>query len=462
MRSRIFSSRTALSVIVLILSYTLACSADPSTGESPGSLVVYSGRSESLVGPLIDQFREATGVDVSVKYGSTAEIAATLLEEGANSPADLFFAQDPGGLGAVEGMLSELPADILATVPKWAGSPDGKWVGISGRARVVVYNTENVSESDLPRTIEGFTDPSWKGRIGWPPTNGSFQAMVTAMRVQWGEDRTRQWIEGIQANEPVAYSKNTPTVAAAGAGEVDVGFVNHYYLYRFLSEEGDGFSARNYYLPGGGPGSIVLVAGAGILETADSRDNAERFLRFMLSQVAQQYFASQTFEYPLVDGVTTHMFLTPLDAVNNPTSTWPTSPTSRGPRTCYGSSGSCSKGEVLPDRMVLHPDVAVLAIRDVRGLANHSLSNPPVGAPYPSSPHSRSRRCRRRSGVDRVRRLESYGRTPRHMSVGVVVAECRPACTTRHTLQISAVLHPIALCPAPSPVAEAASAHQST
>ena len=99
---------------------------------------------------------------------------------------------------------------------------------------------------------------------------------------------------------------------------MDVGLVNHYYLYRFIQENGEGFPARNHYLDGGGPGSVVLVAGAGILKTASNRDNAERFLNFMLSQVAQQYFASQTYEYPLVEGVTTHRILKPLDDITNP------------------------------------------------------------------------------------------------------------------------------------------------
>ena len=153
--------------------------------KEPGKLVVYSGRSKSLIDPIINQFQEATGIDVSVKYGKTAQIAATLLEEGNNSPADLFFAQDPGGLGATIDMLAPLPAEIVGLVPGWARSPEDRWVGISGRARVVVYNTENISESDLPTSIKGFVDPKWEGRIGWPPTNSSFQAMVTAMRVQW-------------------------------------------------------------------------------------------------------------------------------------------------------------------------------------------------------------------------------------------------------------------------------------
>ena len=286
----------------------------------PGELVVYSGRSESLVGPIIAQFEEVTGINVAVKYGSTGEIAATLLEEGENSPADVFFAQDPGGLGEVAGagMFATLPSSITNKAPEWARSPDNLWVGISGRARVVVYNTDNLTPDDLPDDMESFTAPEWKGRIGWAPTNGSFQAMVTAMRVVWGEDKTREWLLGIQANEPNVYPKNTPTVAATAAGEVDVGFVNHYYLHRFIAEEGEGFAARNYHIRGGGPGGVILVAGGGILNTAENKDNAERFFNFLLSTVAQQYFAGQTFEYPLVDGVRTNRILTPLEEINNP------------------------------------------------------------------------------------------------------------------------------------------------
>ena len=286
----------------------------------PGSLVVYSGRSESLVGPIIKQFREATGIDVSTKYGGTGEIAATILEEGGNSPADVFFAQDPGGLGAVAqaDMFSALPNDVTSIVPDWARSPAGLWVGISGRARTLVYNTESLTEEDLPASIFDLTDPKWKGRLGWAPTNGSFQAMVTAMRVLWGEEKTTEWLEGIKANEPGIYPKNTPQVAAAAAGEIDVGLVNHYYLHRFLQEEGDAFGARNYHPTAGGPGSLVMVAGAGILKTSRNRDNAEKFLKFMLSTVGQQYFAGQTYEYPLVEGVNTNRLLTPIEEINKP------------------------------------------------------------------------------------------------------------------------------------------------
>ena len=323
----------ALAVLALMASVGIsACSGESPTATagptptariveeaaSPGDLIVYVGRGESLVGPIMDQFASLTGINVQVKYGGTAELASTLLEEGSRSPADVFFAQDPGGLGAVEDMFEPLPASVLDRVPEWARSPDGRWVGISGRARTLVYNTNSLAEADLPDDVWGLTEPRWKGRIGWAPTNASFQAMVTAMRSLWGEDRTREWLEGVQANEPIVYPKNTPQVAAAAAGEIDVGMVNHYYLFRFLAEEGDSFPARNYHPRAGGPDAVVMVAGAGILETSENGDNAEKFVDFMLSQVAQQYFAGQTFEYPLVEGVKTSRLLVPLDEISRP------------------------------------------------------------------------------------------------------------------------------------------------
>ena len=154
---------------------------NPSGAAETEPLVVYSGRSESLLDAIIQQFSQATGIHVEVKYAGTPQLAATLLEEGENSPADIFFAQDPGGLGAIEGMLTTLPDRILSRVPEWARSTDGKWVGLSGRARTIVYNPERVSEEELPGDIWGFVDPEWKNRIGWAPTNASFQTMISSM-----------------------------------------------------------------------------------------------------------------------------------------------------------------------------------------------------------------------------------------------------------------------------------------
>lgn len=279
-----------------------------------GSLVVYSGRSEALVAPIIAQFAEATGIDVEVRYGSTAEIAATLLEEGTSSPADVFFAQDPGGVGAVskEGLFAPLPSETLNLIPERFRSPEGTWTGVSGRARVVVYNTEALSPEDLPADIYDFINPEWSGRLGFAPGNGSFQTMVTAMRLTWGEEKTRAWLEGLKANQPALLENNNAVVQAAAAGEIDAGFVNHYYLYRFLKEEGEGFGARNQFLTGSGPGSLIMTASVGRLANGPNEENAIRFINFLLSPVAQQYFSGQTYEYPLVEGVNTQAGLPPL------------------------------------------------------------------------------------------------------------------------------------------------------
>ncbi|MBA2359012.1 MAG: extracellular solute-binding protein, partial [Actinobacteria bacterium] len=202
-------------------------------GADGGSLTVYSGREQEIVEPLFERFQEATGIEIEVRYGESAELAATIAEEGGNSPADVFFAQDAGTLGflAAEGRLTRLPQALLDRVQRPYRDPGGRWVGTSGRARVVAYNTEELSEADLPDSILDFADPRWKGKIGLPPTNASFQAFVTAMRLTLGEGRTREWLDAIKRNEPKFYEKNLPVVEAIAAGEVEVGFVNHYYLY---------------------------------------------------------------------------------------------------------------------------------------------------------------------------------------------------------------------------------------
>jgi len=254
-----------------------------------------------------------------VKYGSTSELAATLLEEGDRTPADLFIAQDAGALGAVQsaGLFAPLDEALLSRVPAAFRSETGHWVALSGRARVVVYNTERVRPADLPKSILDFTDARWKGRIGWAPTNGSFQAFVTALRVDRGEDAARAWLRGMKANGVVDYPNNTAIVEAVGAGEIDAGFVNHYYLYNFLKERGDGFKARNYFTAPGDVGTLVNVAGAGILRPSKA-DGAKRLLEYLLSESAQRYFAEQTFEYPVIAAVKPSADLQPLAEIRPP------------------------------------------------------------------------------------------------------------------------------------------------
>jgi len=285
------------------------------------TITVYSGRSQTLVHPLLVAFGEQTGIDIRVKYAGSASTAATLLEEGDNTPADVVFLQDPGSLGilADSGALARIPQESLDKVDPRFRSPAGLWIGTSGRARTIIYNTEAINPAtDLPPSILDFTKPEWRGRVGWAPRNGSFQAFVTALRLTLGEDAARAWLEGMRDNDAVDYPNNTTIVTATAAGEVDAGFVNHYYLERFLEEHGQGFGARNHYIGNGDPGALVLVAGVGILAPSENQDIAEEFVEFLLSAPAQTYFAQEIKEYPVSAGVEPEGDLPPLESLNPP------------------------------------------------------------------------------------------------------------------------------------------------
>ena len=287
-------------------------------GGGDADLTVYSGRNEELIDDLVEQFEDRSGLDVEVRYGDSAELAATLAEEGANSPADVFFAQDAGSHGSVERLLAPLPDGIADGVAADYRDPDARWVPTSARARVVAYNTEALDESDLPDSIWDFADDRWRGRIGLPPTNASFQAMVTGMRLSDGEERTREWLERIAALEPQLYENNIQTLEAIASGEVDVGFVNHYYLYGMRREEPE-IAVENHHLAPGDAGSLVNVAGAGIVASTDTPRLAERFVRFLVSEEGQRYFAAETAEYPVAAGVEAEEEgLPPLESLRGP------------------------------------------------------------------------------------------------------------------------------------------------
>ena len=286
--------------------------------EDAGMVFVYAAREEQLVGPVVARFQEETGIRVAVKYGGTAQVAATLLEEGDVSPADVFWTRDPGGLGALSGMLKPLPAEILERVPEGARSAEGRWVGITARVRTLVYNPQRVDVGELPRSLRELAETRWKGRVGWSPTSGPTQTMITFMRAYWGEEETRRWVAALEENGAVKFDGHTSVVAAVERGEVDVGLVNHYYAHRFREEQGQDAAVANHHLPEKGPGNLAMISGAGVLESARNEANAHAFLRYLLSAQAQAYFAHQTFEYPMVESIPIHEALTPLGAIKTP------------------------------------------------------------------------------------------------------------------------------------------------
>lgn len=290
-------------------------------GEGAGDFTLYSGRNETLVGPLLEEYAEETGVTVDARYGGTGELAATILEEGDNTRASLFFSQDAGALGllADEGRLATLPPELLDRVEERFRDPRGRWVGVTGRARVLAYNTEVFAEEDLPASVRDLTDPAWAGRVGWAPENASFQAFITAFRLIDGDDAVRVWLEAMIANGTVNFGdSNIATVQAIGNGEIDAGLVNHYYVYAVGREEGEDFPVSNHFFAAGDPGSLINVAGIGLIEGAEDADEALAFADYLLSDEAQEYFATQTFEYPLIEGVAAPEGLVPLSEIAHP------------------------------------------------------------------------------------------------------------------------------------------------
>lgn len=305
--------RIALVAVVAALIATACASSDEA------SITLYSGRSEDLVQPVIDAFTADTGIAVVVKYAGSADLAATILEEGDASPADVFFAQDPASLGtvALAGLFDTLSDDILNRVPTRFSDDAGKWVGTSGRARVVVYDSSEISAEDLPQTEDGFVDAAWAGRVGIAPTNGSFLSFVAAKILIDGEDSTVTWLKGMKANGSPTYPKNSPIVAAVNAGEIDAGLVNHYYLLRALAENPNEVGI-NYFFPEPTAGSLVMPAGAGILSSSKNKDSANRFIEWLVNESSQTYFANETFEYPLVPGIAANPALPPIETIPTP------------------------------------------------------------------------------------------------------------------------------------------------
>lgn len=320
-----------LLALLLALTFLLAaCGDDDTSGSTTAAtgdgerLTIYSGRDEEYVAPLIDRFKQANpDVDVQVRYGDSAELAATIREEGDRSPADLFFSQDAGALGALqdEGVLAALPSATLDEVAPAYRSTAGDWVGITGRARVLGYDSRAVKESDLPDSVFDLTQPRWKGKVGWAPTNASFQSFVTAMRKTAGEEKTRQWLEDMQANDVQSYEKNSIIRDAVADGEIEVGLINHYYILEGIREgevDGENYPVKLHFFPGGDVGSLVNVAGIGVLKSAEQGANAQKFTDFLLEKPQQEYFAEDVGEYPLVAGVAQDPSLPPLEDIQTP------------------------------------------------------------------------------------------------------------------------------------------------
>lgn len=314
--------KRAIALVALVAAVAAAALAAAGCGGERDALTVYSGRTEQLVGPLLERFSKETGISIDVRYGDTNQLALLLAEEGERTPADVYWGQSPGATAylARRGLLTPLPRTVLDLVNPRFEDPKGLWVGVSGRERVLVYNNRLVRPSELPSSVHDLTDPRFRGKVGVAPTNGSFQDFVTAMRDIEGEQAADAWLRGMAANGARTYANNNAIVEAVGRGEIPMGLVNHYYNHRFLAED-PGVPSRNHHFAAGDVGSLVIPSSVSVLKGSGHTEQAERLIAFLLSTEAQSYFADETFEYPLARGVPAATGVPPLSSLHPPKET---------------------------------------------------------------------------------------------------------------------------------------------
>lgn len=282
--------------------------------DSSETLVVYSGRSEDLVGPVYDAFECETGTAVEVRYGSSVDLGLLLGEEGDRTEADVYISRSPGPTGYLdgEGLLAKLNDDVLSLVEPVYRGAGGTWVGFTGRQRVMVFNPDGVSADELPASVFDLTAEQWRGRVAVPATNGSFVDWFTVFRARHGNDAAVGWLTGMVANDARYYSNNSSIVEAVGRGEIDAGLVNHYYNYRISAELGGAHRAQNYTFGNDDISSLLIIPAAAVTTTSDNPDDANALVAYLLSEPVQRYFTETTYEYPLASDVEPNAALAPL------------------------------------------------------------------------------------------------------------------------------------------------------
>ena len=296
----------ALSLSCLGLTLAISGGLLSACGGGGPSIVVYNAQHEQLIEELAPAFTEQTGIDVELRNGKDLELASQLVAEGDRSPADVFLTENSPAMSRVEaeGLLAELPDDVVAPIPAQYRPASGLWTGFVARSTVLVHNTDLIEESELPASIMELADPEWAGRISFSPTGADFQAIVAAILELEGDDATRAWLEGIKANGTV-YDGNNVVLESVDSGESEVGIIYHYYWDRDQAESGTvSDSSALYFFGNQDPGAFVSVSGAGVLASSDKQADAEKFVEFLVSRTGQQGLAdSYALEYPLVPGV---------------------------------------------------------------------------------------------------------------------------------------------------------------
>jgi iron(III) transport system substrate-binding protein len=284
-------------------------------------LVVYNAQHEELMNEIVPIFEEQTGLDVELRNGKDLELANQLVAEGADSPADVFLTENSPAMNIVdnEGLFAPVSEEATAPIPNEYVPSSGSWTGILARSTVAMYNTDALTEADMPESILDFADPEWKGRVGFSPTGADFQAIVSAVLASEGEEATAGWLAGLKENG-VVLDNNLVVMQSVNEGDVDAGIAYHYYWYRDQKESGENSDSTALHFFGDqDPGAFVSISGAGVLASTEHQENAQRFVEFLTSTEGQQAMAdSYALEYPLNPEATLDPEVKPFDELEPP------------------------------------------------------------------------------------------------------------------------------------------------
>ncbi|MCU1572079.1 MAG: iron transporter substrate-binding protein [Micrococcaceae bacterium] len=320
-RRSFLAAAVAASLTVLTACGGSSSSTAGSSSAGSDGITIYNAQHESLTQEWVDAFTAQTGIKVTLRNGSDTELSSQLVQEGANSPADVFLTENSPAMTQVEnaGLFADIAADTLAQVPEGFRPSTNKWTGIAARSTVFAYNTTKLSEDQLPASLMDLADAQWKGKWGASPSGADFQAIVSAMLELKGEDATAAWLKSMKDNS-VAYKGNSTAMKAVNAGELEGAVIYHYYYFGDQAKTGENSAnVALHYFRNQDPGAFVSISGGGVLSSSKHQDQAQQFLAFVTGKAGQEVLQKGTsFEYPVASDVPANEKLTPLADLQAP------------------------------------------------------------------------------------------------------------------------------------------------
>jgi iron(III) transport system substrate-binding protein len=282
------------------------------------SITLYNGQHEQTTDSLVAGFEKATGIEVNVRNDDEDLLTDEIVNEGKNSPADVIYSENTPALAFLEdkGLLASVAPSTLAKTQAKFDSAQGKWVGVSARVSVLIYNPKLISKSMLPTSVLQLANPRYKGRLAFSPSETDIQPIITSVVRSYGKAEALKWLDGIKANTGGNIFPDNETIAdEVNRGEVAFGLINQYYWYRLAAEVGtSNVHSKIAFLSPHDPGYVIDISGAAILKSSKRKGAAQKFLAFLVSKQGQEIIAhSISFEYPVDSGVTTAKDETPFN-----------------------------------------------------------------------------------------------------------------------------------------------------